>query len=213
MKVQYLEGLVDYEQGLQIQLELVEQVRQGGEETLLLLEHAPVFTIGRLRDQSSLRAIEALPYPVHETNRGGQATFHGPGQLVGYAIFDLRRRGQDLHKHLREIENMLLLACGSIGVVAQRREGLTGLWSGERKLASIGVGVKRWISMHGFAINVTMASLPAFDAIVPCGLSGVRMTCLCELLRCDITVLDYSSVIEHACRQVFGEHDPVSGIF
>ncbi len=213
MKVQYLEGLVDYEQGLQIQLELVEQVRQGGEETLLLLEHAPVFTIGRLRDQSSLRAIEALPYPVHETNRGGQATFHGPGQLVGYAIFDLRRRGQDLHKHLREMENMLLLACGTIGVVAQRREGLTGLWSGERKLASIGVGVKRWISMHGFAINVTMASLPAFDAIVPCGLSGVRMTCLCELLPRDITVLDYSSVIEHACRQVFGELDPASGNF
>ena len=213
MMVHYLEGLVDYEQGLQIQLERVEQVRQGGEETLLLLEHAPVFTIGRLRDQSSLRTIDALPYPVFETNRGGQATFHGPGQLVGYAIFDLRRRGQDLHKHLREMEDMLLLACRSVGVAAQRREGLTGLWAGERKLASIGVGVKRWISMHGFAINVTTASLPAFDAIVPCGLSGVRMTCLSELLQQDIAVSDYATAVDKACHAVFGELDSANGNF
>lgn len=211
MLVRHVDGLVDYAVGLQWQLECVENVLQGGEETLLLLEHEPVYTIGRLRDHSSLRDAADLPHAVMETNRGGQATFHGPGQLVGYAIFDLRRRGQDLHKHLREIEEMLLLACGKLGVVAQRREGLTGLWAGECKLASIGVGVKKWISMHGFALNVTTASLPAFDAIIPCGLSGVRMTCLAELLQRDVSVCAFANAVELACREVFGDldRDPV----
>lgn len=145
---------------------------------LLLLEHEPVYTIGRTPDQSSLRDTSTLPFPVHAINRGGQATYHGPGQLVGYPILDLRVRGQDLHIYLRAIEELLIAVCAEFGVRAQRRESLTGIWVADRKLASIGVGVRRWISMHGFALNVTRESLTAFTHITPCGIGGVQMTSL-----------------------------------
>lgn len=179
MKIVNLGADVDYEEGLRLQDEAVDKVLDGsGDETLFFLEHAPVYTIGRLRDQSSLRARESLPYPVHEISRGGQATYHGPGQLVGYAILDLRNRNRDLHAHLRWLEDGIIDACRQFGVPADRRESLTGVWIGNRKLASIGVGVRKWISLHGFALNVTQQSLPAFSAITPCGLDGVSMTSL-----------------------------------
>jgi lipoyl(octanoyl) transferase len=170
---------VSYEDGLELQHNAVEAILSGqGNDTIFLLEHKPVYTIGRLRDQSSLNATGSLPYPVFETNRGGQATYHGPGQLVGYPILDLNPRGRDLHLHLRLIEDALIAACADLGVGAGRREGLTGVWVEDRKLASIGVGVRKWISMHGFAINVTRESLPPFLSITPCGLDGVSMTCI-----------------------------------
>jgi lipoyl(octanoyl) transferase len=179
MKIVNLGADVDYEEGLRLQDEAVDRVLDGtGDETLFFLEHAPVYTIGRLRDQSSLRSREFLPYPVHEISRGGQATYHGPGQLVGYAILDLRNRNRDLHAHLRWLEDGIIEACRHFGVPADRREALTGVWVGQRKLASIGVGVRKWISLHGFALNVTQQSLPAFSAITPCGLDGVSMTSL-----------------------------------
>jgi lipoyl(octanoyl) transferase len=173
-------GRVTYADGLALQEELVSRKVADSSEPdhLLLLEHEPVYTIGRTPDQTSLREASALPHPVHVINRGGQATYHGPGQLVGYPILDLRRRGQDLHVYLRAIEDFLLNVCASFSVEAQRREGLTGIWVGERKLASIGVGVRRWISMHGFALNVTDESLSAFSHITPCGIGGVQMTSL-----------------------------------
>ena len=146
-------------------------------DELLLLEHDPVFTIGRNPDQSSLRDPAQLPHPVVQINRGGQATYHGPGQLVGYPILDLKPRGQDLHRHLRALEQLLLDTCAECGVRATRRDGLTGVWVGEKKLASIGVGVRRWISMHGFALNVC-GPLDGFAHITPCGLAGVEMTSL-----------------------------------
>ena len=170
---------VSYHDGLCLQQAHVEAILDGsGQETILLLEHEPVYTIGRLRDRSSLRNPGALPHPVVETNRGGQATYHGPGQLVGYPLLDLTNRGRDLHAHLRRIEDALIRACSSFGVDAGRSDGLTGVWVGPRKLASIGVGVRKWVSMHGFAINVTRASLPPFFAITPCGIDGVTMSCL-----------------------------------
>ena len=165
---------VTYEAGLRLQEQHVAAILAGGgHDTILLLEHEPVYTIGRLRDQSSLRDSSSLPHPVFETNRGGQATYHGPGQLVGYPILDLTPRGRDLHLHLRLLEDALIRACARFGVTAGRREGMTGVWVENRKLASIGVGVRKWISMHGFAINITRASLPPFLAITPCGLDGV----------------------------------------
>ncbi|MDE0835279.1 MAG: lipoyl(octanoyl) transferase LipB [Akkermansiaceae bacterium] len=168
-----------YADGLALQQKTVEAILAGeGEDTVFLLEHEPVYTIGRLRDQSSLRATSSLPHPVFETNRGGQATYHGPGQLVGYPILDLNPRGRDLHLHLRIIEDALIAACADLGVGAGRRDGMTGVWVEDRKLASIGVGVRKWVSMHGFAINVTRESLPPFLSITPCGLDGVSMTCL-----------------------------------
>ena len=170
-------GCIEYEAALEIQNRHVEDLLAGtGGEVLLLLEHEPVYTIGRTRDQTSLR--ERLPHPAVETNRGGQATYHGPGQLVGYPILDLNKRGRDLHRYLRFLEEFLIRLCAGYGVEASRRDGLTGVWVAEKKIASLGVGVKRWVAMHGFALNVLESSLPAFSHITPCGIAGVEMTCL-----------------------------------
>ena len=170
-------GRMSFEAALALQENLVAELQSGrADETLVLLEHEPVYTIGRTRDRSSLR--QNLPHPVFETNRGGQATFHGPGQLVGYPVLDLSRRGRDLHRYLRFLEDLLIGLSASYGVTAQNREGLTGVWVGPRKLASLGVGVRKWVSMHGFAINITRESTEAFAHITPCGLTGVEMTSL-----------------------------------
>jgi lipoyl(octanoyl) transferase len=168
-----------YEQTLTLQQQTVDAILAEKEpETLFLLEHQPVYTIGRRRDQSSLKDTTSLPAPLFEINRGGQATYHGPGQLVGYPILDLRNRGKDLHEHLRKLEEALILTCQDFGIPATRREGLTGVWVENRKLASIGVGVTKWISMHGFAMNVTRECLLPFFAITPCGIDGVVMSCV-----------------------------------
>jgi len=179
LNVRYLGQNIPYAETLELQQELVTQ-RLAGEipDTLLLLEHAPVYTIGRTKDQSSLLNKERLPHPVHEISRGGQATYHGPGQLVGYPIIDLRPLGKDLHLYLRALEDSLLDYSQLHNVPATRREGLTGIWVENRKLASIGVGVRKWISYHGFALNITPESLTSFQDITPCGIQGVSMTCL-----------------------------------
>ncbi len=172
-------GRVSYADALAMQEDLVARkiVDAAEPEQLLLLEHEPVFTIGRTQDQSSLREPGALPYPVHVINRGGQATYHGPGQLVGYPILDLRARGQDLHRYLRALEDVVIATCAGLGVEAGRREGFTGVWVRGRKIASIGVGVRKWITMHGFALNVC-GPLDGFAHITPCGIGGVDMTSL-----------------------------------
>ena len=178
MNVQWL-GRISYADALAIQERVVAQKAEdpAAPDELLLLEHEPVFTIGRTPDQSSLREQAALPAPVVATNRGGQATWHGPGQLVGYPLLDLRRRGSDLHRYLRMLEEFLIAVCRDFGIVARRREGLTGVWVEDRKIASLGVGVRRWISMHGFALNVC-GPLDGFANITPCGIVGVTMTSL-----------------------------------
>ena len=177
LKIQWL-GRVDYQQGLALQERLVAERRAGLiPDQLLLLEHDPVYTIGRTQDQTSLRDAAHLPYLVVQISRGGQATYHGPGQLVGYPILDLRNHGQDLHRYLRALEEMLIQVCAAFGVKARRREGLTGTWVADRKIASIGVGVRQWISMHGFALNVC-GDLSPFLEITPCGIAGVEMTSL-----------------------------------
>lgn len=177
-------GRVPFEDALALQEKIV--ASKGADlslpDELLLLEHEPVYTIGRTPDQSSLRGATTdaapgahLPHPVVQINRGGQATYHGPGQLVGYPLLDLRLRGQDLHQYLRMLEEVLIVLLAEYGVTGGRREGMTGVWVEGRKIASIGVGVRKWISMHGFALNVS-GDLAAFGAITPCGLSGVEMT-------------------------------------
>jgi len=144
----------------------------------LLLEHSPVYTIGRTRDQSSLGDASSLSHPVIEISRGGEATYHGPGQLVAYPLFHLKRLNKDLHKYLRILEEILIECCTDYGVGARQAEDLTGVWVENRKIASIGIGVKKWTSMHGIAINITPESLSAFQSITPCGIQDVRMTCL-----------------------------------
>jgi lipoyl(octanoyl) transferase len=155
-------------------------------DQLLLLEHDPVYTIGRQRDRSSLGPA-ALPHPVVEINRGGQATFHGPGQLVGYFIFDLQKLTPDLHFFLRWIEEGLIALLQDYGLAAHRRESLTGVWIEDRKIASIGVGVRRWITMHGFGLNVG-SDLSGYEAITPCGITGVTMTSLSREIGREISV-------------------------
>lgn len=204
LEILHLPEPLDYEDGLRLQEQHVAAILDGsGHDTILLLEHQPVYTIGRLRDQSSLRNPASLPYPVHEINRGGQATYHGPGQLVGYPILDLNPRGKDLHEHLRKLEDALIRACQQFGVNAGRRDGLTGVWVENRKLASIGVGVRKWISMHGFAINITRESLPPFFAITPCGIDGVTMSCLENEAGRDISVSEASGAIAEELRKGF----------
>jgi lipoyl(octanoyl) transferase len=174
MNIEWL-GRIGYETGLQIQQERLHACVNDGKECVLLLEHEPVYTIGRLLDKSSLRVVSTLPYPVFETNRGGQATYHGPGQLVGYPIIDLRTRGRDLHCYLRRLETLLIELLKVFQIPARQIEGKTGVWVEDRKIASIGVGVRKWVTMHGFALNVS-SDLEGFLNIVPCGISGVRMT-------------------------------------
>jgi lipoyl(octanoyl) transferase len=174
MKIEWL-GRIDYQTGLGIQEERLNECLNRGEESVILLEHEPVYTIGRLLDKSSLRVVDQLPYPVFETNRGGQATYHGPGQLVGYPILDLRARGRDLHCYLRKLEDLLIDLLKEFEIKGSKVEGKTGVWVQERKIASIGVGVRKWVTMHGFALNVA-SDLSGFQSITPCGLSGVRMT-------------------------------------
>lgn len=170
-------GRVAYAEALALQDSLVERRQAGAiSDTVLLLEHDPVYTIGRTRDRSSLKDLDSLPHPVMEINRGGQATFHGPGQLVGYPILDLHHHGRDLHHYLRTLEETIIMFLRREGVDgAGRREGLTGVWVENRKIASIGVGVRRWVTMHGFALNVSR-DLSGFEAIVPCGIAEVEMT-------------------------------------
>jgi len=170
-------GRIDFEKALALQEEIVRGKidRDDASDELLLLEHEPVYTIGRTPDQSSLRSAETLPHPVVQINRGGQATYHGPGQLIGYPILDLKKQGQDLHLYLRTLEEILIEVLQSYGITSARREGLTGVWIGPRKIASIGVGVRKWISMHGFALNVC-GDLSPFQHITPCGIANVEMT-------------------------------------
>ena len=178
MKVHRL-GRISYGDALELQEKIVAQKAENldAPDELLLLEHDSIFTIGRTSDHSSLRDAAALPAPLMAINRGGQATWHGPGQLVGYPLLDLRKRGSDLHRYLRDLEEFLISLCAEFGVAATRREGLTGVWAGGKKIASLGVGVRRWISMHGFALNVC-GPLEGFAHITPCGIAGVEMTSL-----------------------------------
>ena len=186
LRVRWL-GRMEFQRALALQEEIVLKKREDPsvEDQLLLLEHEPVYTIGRTPDRSSLSApgrilrgevgAAHLPYPLFVINRGGQATYHGPGQLIGYPIIDLRRCGHDLHKYLRWVEQSLIDLLAKYGIAAARRESLTGVWVGDRKIASIGVGVRHWITMHGFALNVC-GDLSPFNHIVPCGINDVAMT-------------------------------------
>ncbi len=168
-------GTVDYESALALQDALVAARRDGliG-DTLLMLEHPHVFTLGRGADARYL--LEARPgVPVFRVSRGGQVTYHGPGQLVGYPILKLEGRERDIHLYLRRLEQTMIDALAKLNIAAGRRRDLTGVWVDERKIGSIGVGLRRWITLHGFALNVS-TDLEYFGAMVPCGIADVQMT-------------------------------------
>jgi lipoyl(octanoyl) transferase len=183
-------------------------------DQLLLLEHEPVYTIGRTPDQSSLSATgrirygelgaAQLPHPLFVINRGGQATYHGPGQLIGYPILDLRRCGQDLHKYLRWLEQTLIDLLAEYDIAAARRESLTGVWVRDRKIASIGIGVRHWITMHGFALNVC-GDLSPFNHIVPCGINNVEMTSMENETGTAFSVASVAASVERLARNQIGD--------
>jgi lipoyl(octanoyl) transferase len=181
-------GLIEYRDALTRQQALVEERRAGRiEDVLLLVEHPPVVTIGVRKDGRSHiiappEELAARGIGVFESGRGGDVTYHGPGQIVGYPILDLKPDRCDVHRYVRDLEEVLIRAVGDLGIEASRVQGLTGVWVGDEKLAAIGVRLSRWITSHGFALNVS-TDLDDFDLIVPCGIADRGVTSL-ERLGC-----------------------------
>jgi lipoate-protein ligase B len=180
---------------------------EGRENFLMLVEHPPVITVGRSGRAGEVlagrEALAARGVEVVETNRGGRVTFHGPGQLVIYPVIDLKARGRDLHRYLRDLERWLIRLLGSYGIEAGVRPPHTGVWVGERKVASIGIAVRHWVAYHGVALNVT-TDLSFFDLIVPCGLPKVRVTSMAELLTREPDVKEVARRATRMFREDFG---------
>lgn len=179
-------GLRDYEEAYLLQKKLVEaRIRQAIPDTLLLVEHPPVFTLGRGVQGEQFRVpasqVEALEVKVILVDRGGQVTYHGPGQLVGYPIFDLARHRQDLHWMLWSLEEVLIRFLKDFGIRGERRKSYPGVWVGRKKIAAVGIGVRRWVTYHGFALNVN-PDLSYFRFIYPCGIRDCGVTSLAGIL-------------------------------
>ncbi len=179
-------GQVDYQQGLDLQRQCVTDRKAGHiGDRLMLLEHNPVITLGRAADSSNVHfspgALQQRGVEIFQTGRGGDVTFHGPGQVVGYPIIDLHPDRRDVRRYVRDLEEVLIAVAEEHGITARRLEGLTGVWVGRDKLAAIGVRISRWVTSHGFALNVD-TDLSWFDLIVPCGLRDHGVTSLARLL-------------------------------
>jgi lipoate-protein ligase B len=208
LQVRHL-GRVPYAEALALQEDLRARLGRGeAGETILLLEHPDVITYGRgAKDGDTLEGdtdLRRLGYEVFRVNRGGDVTWHGPGQLVGYPLLDLQRHGSDVHRYLRALEGALIDALADFGIDSRRRDGYAGVWLDERrKIASIGVGLRRWLTLHGFALNVN-CDLRRFDVIVPCGLTGVRMVSMASVLGHDLDFAQVTSRVEDALRKAFG---------
>jgi lipoate-protein ligase B len=203
-------GLVPFGRALEMQREVARQRISGAlaEDVLLLVEHPPVITMGRsAKEQNVLASRELLAAQGVERfdiERGGDVTFHGPGQLVGYPIIDLKRHRKDLHWYLRQVEEALIIALGRIGIVAERSQGYTGVWTQGRKIASIGVHARDWVTWHGFALNVS-TDLSYFDLMVPCGIQAVTMTSIDrELGEGRVTFDRISDLVAAGFGDVFG---------
>lgn len=203
-------GRVGYQAALDLQADLVEQRRRGEiGDVLLLLEHPPVITLGvktrsnRANIVATDAQLAAEGVDVFETGRGGDVTYHGPGQLVGYPIFNLNPDRRDVHRYVRDLEQALIDAVATFGIIAGRVPGLTGIWVGDHKLAAIGVRISRWITSHGFALNVA-TNLSHFDLIVPCGIRDRGVTSMERLLGRSVPMAEVEEAAERAFRGVFG---------
>ena len=210
-------GVVPYAEGLALQKTLVEERKADRiPDQLLLLEHPPVITLGvkTRNDRSHVVATESTlrehGIEVFETGRGGDVTYHGPGQLVGYPIIDLKPDRCDVHRYVRDLEEVLIRAVERFGIRAGRMPGLTGVWVGEDKLAAIGVRISRWVTSHGFALNVT-TDLDHFGFIVPCGITDKGVTSLERLLGQAPTMADVAAAVIAAFAEVFDAETAESG--
>ena len=202
-------GVVSYGEALELQKRLVEQRRSGEiSDQLLLLEHPHVITLGvkaknsRANVLATPDALSAAGVELFETGRGGDVTYHGPGQLVGYPILDLQPDRCDVHRYVRDIEEVMLRAAASFGVTAARIDGLTGVWVGTEKLGAIGVRISRWITSHGFAFNAN-TDLSKFGLIVPCGIAGKGVTSLQRLLGRAVDMTQVDEAVSEAFSEVF----------
>lgn len=215
-------GVLPYGDAVALQERLVEDRKAGAiPDQLLLLQHPPVITLGvktrsdRSHVLASAESLMTRGVELFESGRGGDVTFHGPGQLVGYPIVDLRPDRCDVHRYVRDLEETLIRALGALGVDAGRAQGLTGVWVGTEKVAAIGVRISKWITSHGFALNVS-TDLSHFDLIVPCGIRDKGVTSLQRLLGRTVELAAVERAIIAAFAQVFDRRPveapvPVSG--
>ncbi|MBZ0170045.1 MAG: lipoyl(octanoyl) transferase LipB [Kofleriaceae bacterium] len=201
-------GTIPYAEALTLQRRLATlraEDRLG--DMLLLVQHLPVITLGRAGQKANLRVPESslaqMGVEFFEVERGGDMTYHGPGQLVGYPILNLTDHGRDVHRYLRQLEEVLIVTLSDFGIAAGRSRGRTGVWVGDRKIASLGIHVGRWVTRHGFALNVDMDLTP-FELIVPCGIQGVRMTSMTQELCRPISIREVTAALTERFEAEFG---------
>jgi lipoyl(octanoyl) transferase len=200
-------GVVPYREAWALQRELAGEVQRGERaDTVLLLEHAPVITLGRRTEEGELHVPPGAEVEIVETDRGGKSTYHGPGQLVCYPILDLTRHGQDVKKYCRDLEEALIRTLGAVGVEATRIDGLTGIWVERppRKIASIGVHISKWVTTHGYALNVDLDPAPFTEWITACGLEDTAFTTIARELGRPVTVDELRPNAAAAIAEVFG---------
>jgi lipoyl(octanoyl) transferase len=200
-------GLVPYQEAWDLQRSLAGAVSQGAiPDTVIFLEHLPVVTLGRRTESGELHVPEGAAVEVVETNRGGKSTYHGPGQLVCYPILDLKRHGKDVKKYVRDLEEALIRTLSPLELEATRFEGLTGVWLHRppRKIASIGVYISRWVTTHGYALNVDLDLAPFTEWITACGLEDAAFTTIARELDRTVSVDEVRPLAHQAVADVFG---------
>ncbi len=201
-------GRMGYREAHRLQEALVAARQRGKiDDVLLFVEHSPTLTLGKAASAANILAgpaeLAARGFEVHRIERGGDVTYHGPGQLVGYPILDLGSRGRDLHRYVRDLEEVLIRTLADYSVEALRKPGYPGVWVGGRKIAALGIAVKKWVTMHGFAFNVS-CELTDFDVIVPCGIAGCSVTSLSEVLGRAVSLAEASERVKESFADVFG---------
>ena len=211
-------GVVPYAEAWELQRSLAGAVSQGAiPDTIVLLEHPPTVTTGRRTEEGELHIPEGAEVEVVETDRGGKSTFHGPGQLVCYPIFDLKRHGQDVKRYCRELEEALILTLAKLGIEGERIDGLTGVWLTRppRKIASIGIHIAKWVTTHGYALNVDLDPAPFTHWITACGLEDAAFTTVAKELGRPVTVDEARVPALEALSEVFElelEELPAEGV-
>ena len=201
-------GLIDYAEAWELQKRLhAKRLRNEIPDTLLLLEHPHVYTLGKAADKNNLiaetRFIKEHGISVYETDRGGDVTYHGPGQIVGYAILNLAEWKKDAHEYLRAIEETVMKTCAEYGTETTRHPKYTGVWAGENKICAIGVKISRWITMHGFALNVS-TNLEIFEGIIPCGIREKGVTSLERETGKNLSLADVKKTLLKNFAETFG---------